>query len=90
MAFIVITPVTGTTKVEVVFNLAAQRYDELEIDKTHVRTVARLANDGGVELIMSNDIEQLHYQYVDEVDGDTNITSNQILYNKLKAIFNGN
>ena len=90
MALVVITPVTGTTKVSVEFNLAAQRYEKLEIDKTHVRTVAKLADDAGVELIMTDDIEQLHYTYVDEVNGNSSITSNEILYNELCTLFNGN
>lgn len=90
MALVEITLMDSNT-VEVKFNLAAQRYEKLHIKRDKVRTVAKLTSDGGVELIMADsNIEQLHYTYVDKVGANTSITSNEILFNELTNIFDGN
>ena len=52
-----------------------------------IRSVVTDTDDASVEIIFSNgEIQVFPYTVVDEINGDTNITSQDILFNKIEAI----
>ena len=51
-----------------------------------IRSLVAGKDDATVEIVFSNgEIQAFPYQAVDDIDGDTNITSQAILYDKLEA-----
>jgi hypothetical protein len=49
--------------------------------------VCAYTGDSSVEIVFTNgEIQKFPYTVVDEIDGDTNITTQEILYSKMVAI----
>jgi hypothetical protein len=52
-----------------------------------IRSVVADTDDATVEIVFTNgEIQKFPYTLVDEIDGDTNITTQEILYTKMKDI----
>lgn len=55
------------------------------IKYNYIRSITKSTDDKTVSIIFTNgEIYGFSYELVDEVDGDTNITSQDILYNKIE------
>jgi len=87
MAKIVITTVaTNTAFVDVVFNTFPYKFKDSRIRKETIKSVDTL-QDGKIQLdFVDGDTLELNFTDVDEIDGDTSITSNTILRNKLRTL----
>ena len=56
------------------------------IKYNYIRSITKSTDDKTVSIIFTNgEIYGFSYELVDEVDGDTNITSQDILYNKIES-----
>lgn len=56
------------------------------IDFKDIRSLAKRNDDKTIEIIFTNgEIKGMSYENIDEIDGDTDITSQSILYNKLET-----
>ena len=52
-----------------------------------IRSVTQSTDNATVEIVFSNgEIQGFPYTIVDEIDGDTNITTQDILFDKMEAI----
>jgi hypothetical protein len=52
-----------------------------------IRSVVADTDGATVEIVFTNgEIQKFPYNVVDEIDGDTNISSQEILYQKIKSI----
>ena len=84
MAFIVIT--SDTNFVYLQFNNAAVEWTDAKVKRSAVRSVCKLIEDKGVEVIWSDsNYFTLKAIYVDSIDGVT-INDNDELFNALKAL----
>lgn len=85
MAFIEITSDEDYVYIE--FNNAAQEFVDSKVQRSAFRSVNKVIEDKGVEIFFQNgDMVLFKYQYIDSIDGDTNITNNTILRDKLRAL----
>ena len=85
MANSVIT--SSPTFIDIDFGDTPEALEQVRIRKTAVKSVMRLADNCGVVIDYGHEIGiTLCHTDVDEIDGDTNISSEQILYDKLKAL----
>lgn len=85
MAFAVITSDADFVYIE--FNLATTNWADVKVRRSMARSVCLMPEDSGVQIIWNDgNYTILKHQYVDSVDGDTNITSNEILRDKLRAL----
>ncbi len=65
--------------------LSADR-KKARIKLSSIRSLVADADDICVEIVFNNgEIQMFPYTAVDEIDGDTNITSQDILYDKMEA-----
>ena len=66
--------------------LSADR-KKARIKFSDIRSITQSTDNATVEIIFSNgEIQGFPYMYVDEVDGDTAINSQDILFDKIEAI----
>lgn len=69
------------------FNGLHGEWDDAKLKRSSVRSVCKCKNDGGVEIIFTSGSDIiLHYLAIESIDGDTAITSNDILRNKLRNL----
>jgi hypothetical protein len=82
---IVVTSHVGSFTIDL-GGLSADR-KKARIKTEDIRSVVADADNACVEIIFtSGEIQVFSYAVVDEIDGDTSITSQDILYDKMEAI----
>lgn len=87
MAKIVITTVTSNTDfVDIVFNGIVNKFKDSRLRKSFINSVSTL-EDGKIQIDFSDgSAMELDFSSVDEIDGDTSITTNIILRDKLREM----
>ncbi len=85
MANIVIT--STATHVELVFNTKAENWSKINIKRADISEVRQQTNcDSIIVFVFGGRDFSIKHQSVDEVDGDADISSQAILYTKLKGL----
>ncbi len=76
-----------TNLVDIIYNQIPARYATARLRKIDVRTIALDYEGGFVDIVFTDGtVINLNWQYIESVEGDENITTNQDLYDKLKAM----
>ena len=83
MMGIVITTYTDSLSIDLGGLSSERKFARIKYN--YIRSITKSTDDKTVSIIFTNgEIYGFSYELVDEVDGDTNITSQDILYNKIE------